>query len=1767
MKNGTRTINGILMIISLLVFFGVNLHAQTVSMFASGDAVVFEADPEATASSFHNSNILANMTEDGQEFSYVKFDISAFANRIVTAAEFSTRGTAKPDTETTIRLRRAGTAFHRDTTTWSNRPSTGQELGTKIYTTDSGRRVYTPIDNRLINYINEELIKGSTEIAFAIQYKEGDLDAVNWIGGRGDGAWGPELIIELDRGMTFYPVDDAVAFKEDPERTAPDFHVSNLMVTRVDGDTEAVSYVKFELKGMAYKRVSAAEFSTRGTSNPETTNKVQLRRVSGTDISRATTNWGNRPNMSGRIGAKEYTRSSDRIAYEAVNNGIVNYINDVLATGREVIVFGMQHDGGDLDAGNWIGGRGDGAWGPVLSITPDGENTAAFAIADAIAFSDKPDSTASFFHNSNLLVYSKEDDAKAISFVQFDISNFSGRVVRDVKFSTRSSMASEKTMTVRLTRSGDAFHRDTTNWNNKPGTSRELATVLYDSDSGRKTFVPNGNELNDYVNSKLAAGASVLSFGLEFKDGDGADLSWIGGRGDGAWGPMLELVFQYGYNSFASDDAVVFEHAPEDVAADFHASNLLVEKTDEKNTVSFVKFNIADIAGMEIVDATFSTRGSMAPDKSMVIKLTRAGTDFTRATTNWENKPSRSGELATTEKIRASDRLFYDNVGDNLVNYINQHTLFGRPEVAFGLEFKSGDGGDLQWIGGKGDGTWGPQLELTIRSPLESDTIYVVADAFVKEAEPTENFGGAADMGIRRAGDGTSKETYLRFDISEVADAAAGAVKLTAYIAQHDSGTQREDFLVDVFAVEDQEWEEMGINWENKPDAGVRLIEENVTWFGAGQAVSWESDLLTHYINDAVREGRTHVSFVLKGKDNTPGDRLWMAGREWRPQATSLIFDYTVPPPLQTIPVVADAYVSQVEGERDANFGSEADQHLINDDANEASKWIFFKYDLSKAYGEAVSASLNGYGSIHNEVTGLDEFHFAVYGSSNVTWLEDEINWNNKPSVGNQVLLTGTLYPGGRWLVLSSPAFTDYVNAAIKAGQQSVTLVAKGVNPTPGQRAWISGKEWQGSFITLNYEPQVAPVAFAPVAENHIRSVDVTLSTSTANASIYYTINGDEPTEENGTLYVPGTPVTLTAESANETYTIRAVAFAEDLKPSIMTMKTYHVTPVGLPQFSPTPLVKYQGSVTVSISVVPEGSLIRYSDDGGEPSAIYEEPLIITEPTTIRAQAYNDDFTFATEVVEVFYDVVQTVPAPGVGPGGVGFADLSRDGQPELSLWLRAHDITDVEDGGKVHLWSDMSGNENHAHNDETAFETPIPNTGENWKAAPSLVKEGLNGWPAVNFGRSSSGQPKAGSAVANTGQLDTRQLVVDDADNLDGGAGISIFMVVKRNDMFDNFAALIQKRDIRNQPAQSSYVLEMDGGANPNKMQFVIARDIFLKSIDEFNDQDYYIVNTNLNSNHGLATFITNGTLKSSAAYNRPVQSTHAPVIIGGFQAMDVAEVIKFNSDVNNAQTKLIKNYLAAKYGLGLDNGLMYTHTDNIYDIIGIGQTADIAGVSSEAHLFSSGGALQLSTEGFAGDGDFVIAGHNGVAIDDDNDGKSWSRLWYVQTVGNGGNVTLGFDFDAAGIESTPSTEYNLWYKADASAENWTNLGVAAVVDETLVSFDVEAIQTGYYAIGILSPGASTVGVTDPSVAHDMFRLYPNPARERITLEFENDHIGHVHVTVMDIYGRKVGFETIGKETARVSHEMNLSGLKPGFYFIEVKDNTHRSVKRFMIQ
>jgi hypothetical protein len=1729
----------LLTICLLLMGAGMLTSNAQYSKYPSGDATIYEADPDATVSAASNI-FVGSVTGDDEIIALVKFDISGLAGRQIESAEFSTRSDMNDGTTMTVKLTGAGTSFARDTTTWNNKPSiSGTELATVILDQESGRKIYVETGTALTDYINSKLMAGDTEVAFAIQYKEGDGGDLKWMGGKGDAAWGPLLEMTFSNSRTYSPSADGTIYQAYPDSAVA--HNSNIFVGLPAENEEVVALVQFDLSGLAYRQIGEAAFSTRSDMNDGTTMTVKLT-PAGDNFDRSVT-WNTKPTLGGtELATVVLDQESTRKTYVETGSALVDYINGILAKGGETVSLAIRYKDGAGGDFKWMGGKGDGAWGPMLSMEDITDLPAAYENTptdDATIYQAYPDSSVA--HASNIFIGLPTADEEVVALVKFDVSAFANRKVTTVNFSTRSDMNDGTTMTVKLTGAGTGFSRDTTNWNNKPSISgSELASVVLDQESTRKYYTENGTALVDYVNSKLMAGDDEIAFAIRYKEGDGGDFKWMGGKGDGAWGPMLEFEFGTESAFYGIKDGTIYEALPDQAVADVHNSNVFIgSTTGDDEIIALVQFELTGLAYTEIEGVSFSTRSDMNDGTTMTVKLTPAGDDFDRTTT-WNTKPSTPGdELASVVMDQESNRKYYTENGTAFIDYINGILAAGKETVSLALQYKEGDGGDLKWCGGVGDGSFGPMLEIASPSLApESDFFTVVEDVFVDEADPDANKDRNSDMGIRKADDGTSNEVYLKFNISEAANAVAGDVRLRLYIAQHNSGTQRDNFYAEVFAIETNEWDETTLTWNTKPAAGKKLLEGNVTWYNAGKDTVFMGADLTHYFNEAVAAGKEFITLAIKGKDNTPGDRLWMAESNWKPEATQLLVDYTVEPPEKKMKVVADSYVDQ--SNPDNNYGTEADQHLINDDSNNLSKWVYQKYDISTAYEDVISATLRVYARIHDSAPDITTFPFQVFGVNDIAWEELGINWSNKPSATGNAFFEATADKTGGYVNLSSGAFTDFINAAIEAGKDSVTVVIKGKIETPGNRAWISGRTYKAPELILNYEKQAVQPRFVTTPGEYISSVDVQISTLTSGATIYYTLDGSEPTDAS-TQYTE--PITL-----SESATIKAIAYAPDLKESPVAIGSFTITPVGLPQFSLSAVPKYQPPIEVAITVEPEDAVIRYSDDGGNPTTLYTEPLVLSQTTTLKAQAFSADFTYSTEVVEVTYTIIPPTGTAGTGPGGVGFKDLSRSGQPELGLWLKP-EMLNVADGEAILEWPDASGNENDAYNTwEDGGANAIPETAESQNKPPVMSENALNGKPIAILG-------------AAEGERGT--LIVDDADNLDGGEGQSIFIVMKRNEIFPDFAAIFQKRDVRGgDPAIQAYVLEMNGGADPNTMQFVIARDIFLRTDQIFNADDYYILNPGLNGDAGLSYFNVNGLQEKTAAYGKPINSVAATLIIGGFQAMSLAEVAYFNSTMNAAQTKIIHEYLASKYGLTLEGGNLYTNAEYVSDLIGIGKASDLSGTTDEEHLHATGGALELKADAFAAAGDFVFAAHNGEAVTED-DNKVWSRMWYVEAAGNGGNVSLVFDFAKAGLTLDAAEGYILSYKATADGE-WTDMGLTAAKDGDKLEFAVTDIQSGWYAIGKGLPGTSSVEDLKDKAA---FKVYPNPATEMITVSLNNTDNGPVNINIYDLSGRIAASSVEFKASLNFETTLDISMLDRGMYMIEVNQGGEKSIQPLVVR
>ena len=149
---------------------------------------------------------------------------------------------------------------------------------------------------------------------------------------------------------------------------------------------------------------------------------------------------------------------------------------------------------------------------------------------------------------------------------------------------------------------------------------------------------------------------------------------------------------------------------------------------------------------------------------------------------------------------------------------------------------------------------------------------------------------------------------------------------------------------------------------------------------------------------------------------------------------------------------------------------------------------------------------------------------------------------------------------------------------------------------------------------------KVATPTMYPVAGTYDVVQTVALS-STEGATIYYTTNGDEPTNQSD---VYSTPILV---SATDT-TIKAYATKTGLTDSDKATATYVLQP-KTPTITPNG-GNYTSVQTVTLATQTADTEIRYTTNGDEPTAastLYETPIEVSESLTIKAIATKANFT------------------------------------------------------------------------------------------------------------------------------------------------------------------------------------------------------------------------------------------------------------------------------------------------------------------------------------------------------------------------------------------------------------------------------------------------------------------------------------------------------------------------------------------------------------
>lgn len=168
---------------------------------------------------------------------------------------------------------------------------------------------------------------------------------------------------------------------------------------------------------------------------------------------------------------------------------------------------------------------------------------------------------------------------------------------------------------------------------------------------------------------------------------------------------------------------------------------------------------------------------------------------------------------------------------------------------------------------------------------------------------------------------------------------------------------------------------------------------------------------------------------------------------------------------------------------------------------------------------------------------------------------------------------------------------------------------------------------------------QCAAPTFSVPAGTYNANQSVTLS-STYGTTIYYTLNGTNPTESSSEY---SGAITIDA-----TKTLKAIAVKDGCEISEVASATYTMK-CATPTFSPT-AGTYTGIQSVALSCATEGAAIRYTTDGETPtgsSDTYSSALSVGSNQTVKAIATKSGWS-DSEIASAAYTIRYTIAVASV---------------------------------------------------------------------------------------------------------------------------------------------------------------------------------------------------------------------------------------------------------------------------------------------------------------------------------------------------------------------------------------------------------------------------------------------------------------------------------------------------------------------------------------
>lgn len=240
--------------------------------------------------------------------------------------------------------------------------------------------------------------------------------------------------------------------------------------------------------------------------------------------------------------------------------------------------------------------------------------------------------------------------------------------------------------------------------------------------------------------------------------------------------------------------------------------------------------------------------------------------------------------------------------------------------------------------------------------------------------------------------------------------------------------------------------------------------------------------------------------------------------------------------------------------------------------------------------------------------------------------------------IGTQSVTLSTTTSGATIRYTTDKTTPTATSGTIYSG--SITVSASETIRAIAYTGTLSASNLRTAAYTIATTGAAATPSFSPVGGTYTSSQTVTISSTSSGASIYYTIDGSDPTTSS-THYTG--PITVSAGTA-----VNAIAVASGLNNSAIGTANYIIGSTATPTLS-LASGTYAGEQTVTIASGTAGATILFTLDGSTPTIsngfIYTGPFKIKKNTTVKVYAYSDLHTDSA-IATGTYTIVNKIAVP-----------------------------------------------------------------------------------------------------------------------------------------------------------------------------------------------------------------------------------------------------------------------------------------------------------------------------------------------------------------------------------------------------------------------------------------------------------------------------------------------------------------------------------------